>query len=169
MDEEKTAGEATETYDAADKPFDFLEAGGATALICEADPERREKIGAALKTLEYRITEAASAKDALKRMRFHVYDVVVIHETFDAANPEDNEVLNYLAGLSMSVRRQIFVAMVTERFRTMDDMAAFTRSVNITINLKNLDDAGTIIKGGVADNRAFYHVFRETLKKAGRA
>ena len=38
-----------------------------------------------------------------------------------------------------------------------------------TINLKNIDDAVKIVKQGVADNRAFYHVFQETLQKMGKA
>jgi len=161
MDEDKIAGQAAESYDAADRPFDFIEAGGATAIVCES-------IRRALKSLDYRITEAANAKDALKRMRFHVYDVAVIDERFDAENPDDNAVLKYLAGLNMSIRRQTFVVLVTERFRTLDNMAAFTKSVNMTINATNLDNAATIIKEGVEDNRAFYHIFRESLKKVGR-
>jgi len=169
MDEDKSAGQAAENYNASDKPFDFLEAGGATAIVCEADPEKRAMLNAALKSLDYRITEAADAKDALKRMRFHIYDVAVIDEHFDAENPDDNAVLKYLAGLNMGIRRQTFVALVTERFRTMDNMAAFTKSVNVTINATNLDNATTIIKEGVEDNRAFYHIFRESMKKVGRA
>ena len=169
MDEDKSAGQAAENYNASDKPFDFLEAGGATAIVCEADPEKRAMLNAALKSLDYRITEAADAKDALKRMRFHIYDVAVIDERFDAENPDDNAVLKYLAGLNMGIRRQTFVALVTERFRTMDNMAAFTKSVNVTINATNLDNATTIIKEGVEYNRAFYHIFRESMKKVGRA
>jgi hypothetical protein len=55
------------------------------------------------------------------------------------------------------------------RGRTMDNMAAFSRSVNSVINLKNIDELGKIIKQGVADNKAFYHVFLETLQKMGKA
>jgi hypothetical protein len=50
----------------------------------------------------------------------------------------------------------------------MDNMAAFNRSVNLVINLKSIDEAGNIIKQGVADNRAFYHIFHETLLKMGK-
>jgi protein involved in sex pheromone biosynthesis len=47
-------------------------------------------------------------------------------------------------------------------------MAAFNRSVNIVINIESIDNAATIIKRGVADNRAFYHIFHETLQKKGK-
>jgi CheY-like chemotaxis protein len=159
---------ALEGYDAADRPFDFLAEGGATALVCEPDPAVREKIGGELKELGYQITAPASAKDALKAMRFHVFDVVVLNELFDTANPEGNSVLQYLENLNMTTRRRIFVALVSEKYRTMDNMAAFNRSVNIVINLKSIGDAGKIVKQGVADNKAFYHVFQETLQKMGK-
>jgi CheY-like chemotaxis protein len=159
---------ASEGYDAADRPFDFVVEGGATALVCEPDPAIQEKISGDLKELGYQITAPVSAKDALKAMRFHVFDVVVLNERFDTANPETNDLLQYLENLSMTTRRRIFVALFSETYRTMDNMAAFNRSVNIVINLKSIGDAGKIIKQGVADNRAFYHVFQETLLKMGK-
>jgi DNA-binding NtrC family response regulator len=171
MEEEKTLLKevASEGYDAADRPFDFVEEGGATALICESDPTVREKISGILKEFGYQITAAAVAKDALKAMRFHVFDVVVLNELFDAADPQANGVLCYLEDMPMTTRRRFFVALVSSQFRTMDNMAAFNGSVNIIINLKNIDEMGKIIKQGVADNKAFYHVFQETLQKMGKA
>ena len=170
MEEEKSllSEVASDTYDASDRPFDFLETGGETALICEPDPSTREKISNALKGLEYQITEPTSARDALKRMRFHVYDLVILNENFDTEDADSNDVLNYLNSLSMSTRRQIFVALVSDRFRTIDNMAAFSRSVNLVINPKNVDDIGSIIERGTNDSRAFYHVFREILREKGR-
>lgn len=170
MEEENTLLDQIDssTYDAADKPFDFVDAEGETALVCESDPAIREKISAAMKFLGYMITEAGSAKDALKKMRFHTYDAVVLNERFDTANPDENDVLRYLESLSMVTRRDIFVALVSERFRSMDNMAAFNKSVNLVINLKNIDDVETIIKRGISDNNAFYRVFKETLIKTGR-
>jgi len=170
MEEEKSllSEVASDTYDASDRPFDFLETGGETTLICEPDPSTREKISNAVKSLGYRVTEPASARDALKRMRFHVYDLVVLNENFDTEDADSNNVLNYLNSLPMSTRRQIFVALVSDRFRTMDNMAAFNRSVNLVINPKNIDDIGPIIERGTTDNRAFYHVFREILREKGR-
>ena len=170
MEEENTLLNQVDSsaYDAADKPFDFVEAEGETALVCEADPALKEKISAAMTSLGYMITEAGSAKDALKKMRFHTYDVIVLDERFDTAAPDENDVLQYLENLSMVTRRDIFVALVSERFRSMDNMAAFNKSVNLVINTKNIDDVGTILKRGVSENNAFYRVYKETLKKMGK-
>lgn len=159
---------AWSTYDAADRPFDFLVPDVSTALICESDEGRRSKIREALDKLSYKITEPATARDALKNMRFHTYDVVVVNETFDAVSPEVNSVLQYLDSLPMQTRRQIFVALISSRFRTMDKMSAFNQSVNIVVNPQNMDDIGLILKGGVDDNAIFYQIFKEVSIKIGR-
>jgi DNA-binding NtrC family response regulator len=160
---------ASESYDAADLPFDFVGEGGATALVCEPEPNLREKINHGLKEMGYQMTMPATAKDALKAMRFHIFDVVVLNELFDTADPQANDVLQYLENMVMNTRRRFFVALVSDRYRTMNNMAAFNRSVNIVINHKSIDRVGEIIRQGVADNKAFYHVFQETLQKMGKA
>lgn len=170
MEQEKTLiSQVDESlYDAADKPFDFVDMEGETALICESDLSLREKISESMKSMGYMLTEAASAKDALKKMRFHTYDVIILDELFDTAAPDENDVLRYLEGLSMATRRDTFVALITDRFRSMDNMAAFNKSVNLVINTKNINDVGSIIKRGTFENAAFYRVFKESMQKLGK-
>lgn len=156
------------TYDASEKPFDFVEEGAETVLLCETDPAIRAKIRSVFKNMGYNITEPETARDALKQMRFHVFNLVVLNETFDTRDPDENNVLMYLDRLSMSIRRNIFVVLLTNRFRTMDNMTAFNRSVNIVINLKNIDEIEKILKTGLTDNIAFYKVFKELLVKTGK-
>ena len=156
-----------EAYDAFDKPFDFIEEEGLTALVCEQNPLVRKTIADALQLLEYQITVAESARDALKRMRYHVYDLIVVNEGFDTKNPEANGVVIYLERLSMATRRNMFIAMVSDRFRTMDNMMALNKSVNLIINVKNIEDIGKILSRGITDNEYFYRVFKETLKELG--
>jgi CheY-like chemotaxis protein len=170
MEEEKALfnEEDSYEYDASDKPFDFVEVGIGTALVCESDPAEREKISSALRLMGYQITEPDSIKDAVKNMRFHIYDVVVVNENFDTENPDTNIVLNSLANLNVGTRRQIFVALLSGRFRSMDNMTAFNKSVNVIVNMKNIDDISGILKRSITDNTAFYHVFKEAMKKKWR-
>ena len=158
-----------EDYDLFDKPFDFIEEEGLTALLCEQNSDARKTIESALRVMDYQITVADSARDALKRMRYHVYDLIIVNENFDTNNPEANGVLLYLERLGMAIRRNIFVAMTSTRYRTMDNMMAFHDSVNLIINLKNIDDVGKILSRGITDNELFYNVYRETLKETGHA
>ena len=156
-------------YDATEKPFDFIEEEGLTALVCESNPLVRKTIIKALDILEYQITEAESTRDALKRMRYHNYDLFVINENFDTDNPESNGILLYLERLSMLVRRNMFIALVSDRFRTMDNMMALNKSANLIINSKNIDDIGKILSRGITDNEYFYRIYKGTLKDVGKA
>jgi hypothetical protein len=155
-------------YDASEKPFDFVEQGVETALLCEPDPAIRSKIITALYNMGYHTTAPQTYKDTLKQMRFHVFDMVVLNEQFGTRDPDMNSVLNYLDRLNMSIRRNIFLALITTRFRTMDNMAAFNKSVNLIINLRNINEIEKILRRGLADNKAFYRILKESLIKTGR-
>ncbi|RLC33742.1 MAG: hypothetical protein DRH32_00410, partial [Deltaproteobacteria bacterium] len=65
-------------------------------------------------------------------------------------------------------RRNIFVAMISHRFRTMDHMMALNKSVNIVINIKNIDDIGRILSRGITDSDLFFRLYKELLKETGR-
>jgi predicted Zn finger-like uncharacterized protein len=162
------SADSSNGYDADEKPFDFIEEEGLTALVCESNPLVRKTITNALDVLDYQITEAESTRDALKRMRYHNYDLFVINENFDTDNPESNGILLYLERLSMTVRRNMFVALISDRFRTMDNMMALNKSANLVINSKNIDDIGKILSRGITDNEYFYRIFKGTLKEVGK-
>jgi CheY-like chemotaxis protein len=155
--------EETEDYDASEKPFDFVEEEGKTALVCESDSAICEKVITVLEVLEYHITQPLNGRDALKKMRYHNYDLIVVNEDFDTKSPDANGILIYLERLGMSTRRDIFVTLLSSRFRTMDQMIAFQKSVNMVVNLTSIDDFDKILRRGLADNDMFFRVFRETL------
>ena len=153
-----------EAYDAAEKPFDFVEEDSLTALVCEDDPAVREKIKSTLVLMEYNVSVAGSTREALKRMRYHNYELIVINEMFDTSTADSNGVLVFVERLPMNVRRDIFVCLIGARYRTMDHMMAFNKSVNMIINTKNMDEFGKVLSTGLTDNDMFYRVYRDTLK-----
>jgi len=152
-------------YDASEKPFDFIEEEGKTALVCESDTLIREKMRPTLDLMEYHITETPNSREALKKMRYHTYDLVLLNEYFDTRDPDANSVLIYIERLSMETRRNMFVTLLTTRFRTMDHMTAFQKSVNMIVNLRNIDDLDKILQRGMADYGLFYKVFKESLTR----
>lgn len=171
------AGEAENTgtdgltfsYDASEKPFGFLDEGEQTALICESAPENRKTIRQSLETSGFHCSEADTTLAALKQMRYHQFDLVVLNETFDAEEPEKNPVRIYLSRLPMASRRNIFVVLINQRYRTMDNMAAFHLSVNQVVHEKNLDQLEKIIGGGLSDHKAFYTAYHQAEETVGEA
>jgi CheY-like chemotaxis protein len=151
-----------------DRALDFMGEVGVTALVCESDPTTRKKICQVFEELGYKITTPTTAKDALGAMRFHIFDIIVLNDHFDTEAGLPNLILQHLQEIPMSLRRRFVVVLVSNTYRTMDNMAALNRSVNMVIHTQNIDNMAAIIKRGVADHRAFYHVFQETLQKTGR-
>jgi len=50
----------------------------------------------------------------------------------------------------------------------MDNMAAFHKSVNLIINLKNINEIEKILRRGKTDFENFYRVYKQSLIKTGR-
>jgi hypothetical protein len=96
-------------------------------------------------------------------MRYHSYNLIVVNEYFDTEDPDTNGVLIYLERLNMAIRRDIYVAMLTRRFRTMDHMIAFQKSVNMIVNMDNIADFDKILRRGMADHGLFYQAYKDCL------
>ncbi len=158
-----------ESYDASDRPFDFLEEGAQTALICEPDDALRTKVQAILEQMKYHCAAPKNGREVLKQMRFHVFDLIVLDEKFDTPDPDQNNILRYIQRLPMDNRRNMFVALITDRFRTNDSMMTFNKSVNLIVNRDNIAQFDQILKRGITEITSFYKVFKESMQKAGKA
>jgi len=167
-DEFDGSQEGFDDYDADEKPFDFIEEEEKTALLCEPDAIIREQIVEVLDMLEYHVTVCENARDALKKMRYHIYNLVVLNEDFDTPDPDTNGILIYLERLQMAVRRDIYVLLISTRYRTLDYMMSFIKSVDLIMNPKNIADFERILKRGLTEHDLNYRVQKETLKKLGR-
>jgi len=146
------------------RPFQFIEEEGKIALICETDPVIRKSVTDVLTLMEYHVTTAQDPRDALKKIRYQNYDVLVVNERFGSEDPDTNGILIYLERLAMDTRRNMFVAMVSERFRTMDNMMAFNKSVNLIINKENAAEVDKILSRGLTDYDMFYRIYKENLQ-----
>jgi predicted Zn finger-like uncharacterized protein len=159
---------ASDTYDVALAPFEFIEEGVRTALVCEGDEKIRDKVRGVLERLDYNVTEAESTRDALRYMRFHVFDLLAVNESFDEADIDSNHMLQYLGQFPISIRRNIFVLLLSNEFRTGDRMIAFNKSVNLVVHIGEVDELENFLKHALKENEEFYAVLKESLRKLGR-
>jgi predicted Zn finger-like uncharacterized protein len=161
---------ASDIYDVSEKTFDSVEEWVGIALICEQDAGLREKIRSTIQRMGYHpLGRPESARDAMKYMRFRVFDLIVLDENFEGGNPESNHVLQYLGHQPMNTRRNIFVVLLGNSFRTADNMMAFNRSVNLVVNLKDVDELEEVLRRSLTEYEEFYSVLKGSLKKMGRA
>ncbi len=158
----------TVDYDAADKPFDFLEENEKTALICIRDGAQRKKFEHAFEKMEYNTVSADYSATALTRMKYHLFDCIILSDNFDGNHRGASAVLSYMQGLSMEIRRRIFAVLVSEKYHTADNMAAFHKSVNLIINEKDISNINKIFSRTIREHEKFYSVFNDSIKNAGR-
>jgi predicted Zn finger-like uncharacterized protein len=166
--EDALAAEPASSEDLMRESFEMARLGGKTALICEPHTAARDKLKAVLESMNYFTVEAEDTRNALRRMRYHLFDLVVINENFDAKDPDDNGVLIYLRHAEMAVRRHMFVAMITKRFRTLDQLTAMGKSANVIVNTRHTDNLQDILSRSLEDNERFYDVYMASMKKLGK-
>jgi hypothetical protein len=170
MSEEKTTAQSapSEAMDYSGRPFGYLSPDKDTAMICVQDKTACDSLSKSLIDLDYDIVTPTTFKEALRYMRFHIFDIIIVDENFDTDVWEVNYVLSYIEYSIMPVRRQTFVVLLSDLHPTMDNMRAFNKSVNLILNKKEISEAGIILKKEISDNKDFYFLFKETIRKFGK-
>lgn len=167
MTEEKPAKPPQEGLDYSGRPFGYVAPESETVMICEQDPVIRDKISNNLKKMGFEIVQPATSKEALRYMRFHIFDIIFIDEDFDTGVWESNRILKYLEGLNMSIRREIFVVLVNTTLTTLDNMQAYNKSVNLIVNKREMGGIEQLLRQSLVEYDDFYHTFKDKIHKFG--
>ena len=155
-------------YDEDISPLEFYEEGTKLALVLNGDATSVKEITSVLEGLTYRTVVPSSIKEAMGKLLFHHFDLIMLSDGFDGLSLEESPIINYLNSLSMSVRRRIFLALFSKKFKTMDLLKAFGLSANLVINTDDLVNLSLVLKKGISDNEKFYKVFTDTIKETGK-
>ena len=152
-----------------DQALDFFEEGIKLALIMRNSSMNEDRLRAGLELIGYKCVPTPNTRDAIGKLRFHNFDLIILADGFDNQPLEHSVIVNYLNRLSMSVRRKVFVALISDHFKTMDNMMAFAMSANVVINSKDIEKLHLILKKAVSENERFYKVFMDTMVETGKA
>jgi CheY-like chemotaxis protein len=153
----------------SDEALVFYEEGTKLALVMADYPGHPERIQKSLKQLGYECISTPNTRDAIGKLRFHHFDLVVLSDGFAGQPIENNQITHFMNRLPMSVRRRIFLVFLSDKFKTMDNMMAFARSANVVINTRDLDKLHLVLKKAISENEKFYKVFVDTLAEVGKA
>jgi DNA-directed RNA polymerase subunit RPC12/RpoP/CheY-like chemotaxis protein len=167
-EKDETEEEFFSEYEDDTSPLEFFEEGAKLALVLDADDLHLSQITPALKELNYKVVQPSSLQDAISKIRLHAFDMIILSDAFDGKGLEGNPIINYLNHLSMSVRRGIYLVIISNRFKTMDNMMAFAMSANLVVNPEDLPNTQLILKKSTSENEKFYKVFMDTLKEMGK-
>jgi hypothetical protein len=96
------------------------------------------------------------------------YALAVIREGFGSAAGEGNPVLDHVAEMPMGARRGMHVVLLSPNAGSHDSTAAFTRSVNLVLNVKDLPHLAEALKRSAAETEQAYRVLLDTLRAQGK-
>lgn len=151
---------------AMEDEMEILQEGKFRALV--ADSENHDRISTVLKKMDYVITSVKSHDEAIQKLTFNKYDVIVLSETFEGCHPAKSALHKYLEPLTMDIRRKTFVVMTGKKLKSMDNMQAFNKSVNLVLNESDLGNFELILKKSIKDNELFYHVYNAMRIETGK-
>lgn len=163
----RVSGETDESEQDS-SPLELFEEGTRLALVLNGDDGQIKDISSVLEELSYKPIVAPSIQDAMGKLRLHHFDLIILSDGFGGQSLEGNPVTHYLNHLSMSVRRKIFLALISDKFKTMDNMMAFTLSTNLVINPTDLSKLRLILNKAIPDHEKFYKIFIDSLKETGK-
>lgn len=165
----ESGGSAASDYDdyISDDSLDYYDDDVKLCLVM-ADASLSDKLRSAIETHGYKYISVSTTREALSKLRFHYFGLLILSDGFDGHEILGGPIMNYLNHLSMSSRRKIFLTLVSDRFKSMDDMMAYAMSANMVVNIKDLDKLSMLLKKGMLEYEKFYKVYMDTMVAEGK-
>lgn len=142
--------------------------GQESALIIMADSSERSKLVSAVQGLGFYVETTASNFEAFKKMAYQLYPLVLVEDS-----PEQSQgvaaMFTHMNELDTSLRRRIFLILLSDHLPTGDPMSALHASVNYVLGSDSLDHAEQLLSGALTEHRNFYTVYNESMRAAGKA
>jgi hypothetical protein len=145
--------------------IDVVDEGVKTALLCDTNIKRAEKIAQALQELDFWVVHALRPAFALGKLHHNHYDLIVLEENFNSARDSENLVLHHFQVLPMHMRRQFYLCLLCAEKPTLDAKLAFRMGVNLILNVQDLEKAKVLFARAVKEYRSFYGLFNTELAR----
>jgi hypothetical protein len=143
--------------------IDVVDEGVKTALLCDTNAKRAEKIAQALQELDFWVVHALRPAFALGKLHNNNYDLLVLEEKFNSEKESENLVLHHVQVLPMHLRRQFYLCLLSDDKPTLDAKLAFRMGVNLILNIHDLDKAKVLFARAMKEYKNFYGLFNTEL------
>jgi hypothetical protein len=164
MNHESIAG-ATEN----DEALEILDEHEKLCLVLAPEQFRDGVVKQSVVSLHYRYVEAKDNKEALTKLRYHRFEMILLFDGFDKLGIARSPIYHHINELPMSIRRTTFLVLIGDRLPTGDNMMAYSLSANLVVNKKDVERLSVILKMSLSDHERFYKVFMDTLVEVGKA
>ena len=142
--------------------------GQERALIMMADSTYRSKLISVVQGLGFYVETTDSISEALKKMAYQLYPFVLVAESPELSKAVA-AMFTHMNELDTSLRRRIFLILLSDQLPTGDPMSALHASVNYVLGSDSLDHAAQLLSTALTEHRNFYTVYNESMRAAGKA
>ncbi len=99
------------------------------------------------------------------RLRYHSYDLILLYQDAHEVDEDLQGILDFVNSMSLDERRRIFVILIHLSGNRVDEMQAFLRGVDLTLNPIDLARLREIVPYEMDKKKGFYKRFLEIKEK----
>jgi hypothetical protein len=147
--------------------LDDISEGLKMALVAYDSEEIQELLYNKLTGMGFKSVMAINVRDAVKQLKFGRFQLMLIQEDYYGATLSSNQLLRAVNGLELSIRHEMFIALIGPSFTSLDDLTAFSLSLDTVINTADLEEVEKILISGMGHVQKFYSVYNEMLIQRG--
>ncbi|UQZ88478.1 hypothetical protein C4J81_04365 [Deltaproteobacteria bacterium Smac51] len=137
------------------------------ALVVYDDPEVAEALVQKLDAINYRAIVAMNLRDAAKQIKFTKFVIMLLQEDYFGSSLSGNHLLRSVQVMDNHSRRGMLVALISPALTTLDDLTAFSLSVDAIINTADIDQIDQLLLSSIAQARKFFTIYEEVLSEHG--
>ncbi len=148
-----------------DKVMEFFRPGIKTALWYCPQAKAADEIARQLKQLGFEAREVKEFNELAARLRYHSYDLILLYQDAHEVDEDLQGILDFINSMSLDERRRIFVILIHLSGNRVDEMQAFLRGVDLTLNPIDLARLREIVPYEMDKKKGFYKRFLEIKEK----
>jgi hypothetical protein len=147
--------------------LDELPDGIKAAMVAFDNEQIVESITEKLGNIGFRVIAAINVRDAVKQLKFGRFQLLVIQEDYYGATLATNQIIRAVNSMELSIRHDMFVAVVGSSFTSLDDLTAFSLSLDTVINNNDIDDIERILISAMEHVKKFFSSYKELRSQKG--
>lgn len=134
-------------------------------LICSSDDQALEKLSRMFSQEDYNIKTANTGREAFKYLREGLFQIVILDEAIGKTGSNEHGILLfYIQKLPMTIRRNLFLCLISDSLKTGDRWAAFRLGVDLVVNRGSIDLVDELLHYTIGVKKRFYAPFMEELQ-----
>jgi hypothetical protein len=138
-----------------------------SALVVYDEEQVQNHLQEKLTNMGFKVSVALNIRDAAKQLKFASFQVVLIQENYYGATLKNNQLLKAIQGMEVHTRHKMFVGMIGPSFTSLDDLLAFSLSLDTVINTRDMDDVERLLISAIEHVNKFFSAYNELRASRG--